>query len=90
MRSQCYDECAIIEKRDSLVVVHSISRVDAENVPARLRAGPIEIPIIVSGHLQPSTLLKVVKQNGFIHVRAKADFHSLIFIVSDSEKRFRR
>lgn len=53
----------VLHRDDSLVVVHSISRVDAENIPASLRSGPIEIPIIVSGHLQPSTLLKVVKQN---------------------------
>lgn len=65
--------------------MHSVTRINAENVPARLSASPVKVPVIISGNLNPSTLLKIIQQNWFIHVGAKADFHSLILIVSDSE-----
>lgn len=72
---------------DLLVVVHSVARIDAENVPARLRAGPIEIPVIVGRHLSPAALLKVVEQHGLVHVRAEANLHALILVVRYSLRR---
>lgn len=70
---------------NSLIIMHPISRVDAENISARLRSSPIEVPVIVGRHLKPSTLLKVVQQHRFVHVGAKANLHALILVVSDSE-----
>lgn len=68
-----------------LIIVHSVSRVNAKNISARLSSGPVEIPVIIGGHLNPSTLLKIIQQNWLIHVRTKADFHSLVLIVCDPE-----
>lgn len=70
----------------SLIIVHSIARIDAENISTRLRACPIKVPVIISRHLNPSALLKVIQQYRFVHVGAKANFHPLILIVSDSAK----
>jgi hypothetical protein len=64
-----------------LVVMHSVAGVDAENVSARLRSGPIEIPVIVGRHLNPAALLKVVEQHGLVHVGAEADLHALVLVV---------
>lgn len=68
-----------------LVVMHSVSRIDAENISARLCAGPVEVPVIIGGDLNPSTLLKVIQQNRLVHVRTKADLHSLVLIVGNSK-----
>jgi hypothetical protein len=67
--------------------VHSVAGVNAENVSARLRASPIEIPVIVGRHLSPTALLKVVEQHGLVHVRAKANLHALILVVRYSLRR---
>lgn len=64
--------------------MHPISRVDTEDISASLRASPVEVPVIVSRHLNPSTLLEVIQQDGFVHVGAKANLHSLVLVVSDS------
>lgn len=64
--------------------MHPIARVDAEDIPARLRASPVKVPIIVSRHLSPSTLLKVIQQHRLVHIGAEADLHALILIMCDS------
>lgn len=68
--------------------MHSIARIDAENVSACLCASPIEIPVIVGSDLHPSALLEVVQQHRLVHVRAEANLHSLVLIVGDSEGNF--
>jgi hypothetical protein len=61
-----------------LIIVHSIATVDAEDVAARLCARPIEIPVLVGGHLQPAALLKVVHQHRLVQVGAKVDPHTVM------------
>jgi len=64
---------------DHLVIVHPITTIHTEYIPAGLHSGPIEMPIIIAIHLMPATFLEIVDQNRFIQVRAEANFQ---FIVS--------
>jgi hypothetical protein len=66
-----------------LVIVHPVARVDAKNIPARLRASPVKIPVVVGRHLHPAALLKVVQQHRLVHVGAEANLQPRVLIVRD-------
>jgi hypothetical protein len=61
-----------------LIIVHSIATVDAKDVPTRLCARPIKIPVLVGGHLQPTAFLKIVDQHRLVQIGAKVDSHTVM------------
>lgn len=58
-----------------LVIIHAISTVDTEQVPAGLCAGPVHIPIIVRADLVPVPLLAVGHHHRLVQVRAICHSH---------------
>lgn len=56
-------DCLNSTRLYSLIIMHAVPRVNAEDISASLRTSPIEIPIVIGRHLNPSTLFKVVEQN---------------------------
>lgn len=64
--------------------MHSVARINAENISARLRASPIKIPVIIRCHLNPAAFLEIIQQHRLIHVGAEVNFHARILIVCNS------
>lgn len=58
-----------------LIVVHAVAAIDAEQAAASQRAGPVNVPVVLRVHLDPSSFLAIRHHDTLVQIRAKRDFH---------------
>jgi hypothetical protein len=56
-------EILLLRNHSSLIIVHSVAGINAEDISAGLRSCPIKIPVIICRHLIPAAFLEIIEQH---------------------------